>query len=161
VVCRGAGDNRLEPLVLPDAERRTLRGWVTRRKTVQELALWARIVLAWAEGRSNTAVSARLGINRIVTPPAGALLRACAASSGSPAARAMIADMTMRRSLGQSLGIASGAFLVTETKTDMGFELVGVGEKDRVVAFERRARRGQRAEGFVEVAVGCPDPGPV
>ena len=64
MVCRGAGDNRLEPLVLPDAERRTLRGRVTRRKTVQELALWARIVLAWAEGRSNTAVSARLGINR-------------------------------------------------------------------------------------------------
>ena len=58
------GDNRLEPLVLSDAERRTLQGWATRRKTAQGLALRARIVLACAEGRSNTAVSARLGISR-------------------------------------------------------------------------------------------------
>ena len=60
-----------------------------------------------------------------------------------------------------ALGGASGAFLVTELNTDMGFELVGSGEKDGVVAFEGRARRGQRAEGLVEVAVGRPDPGPV
>jgi transposase len=58
------GDSRLEPLVLSDAERRTLQGWITRRKTAQGLALRARIVLACAEGRSNTAVAARLGINR-------------------------------------------------------------------------------------------------
>src|SRR6266568_2273654 len=58
------GDNRLEPLVLSDAERRTLENWAKRRKTAQGLALRARIVLACAEGRSNTAVAARLGISR-------------------------------------------------------------------------------------------------
>src|SRR5512140_2095779 len=58
------GDNRLVPLVLSDAERRTLQGWATRRKNAQRLALRARIVLACAEGRSNTAVAARLGISR-------------------------------------------------------------------------------------------------
>src|SRR5204862_4322161 len=58
------GDTRLEPLVLADAERQMLQGWATRRKTAQGLALRARIVLACAESRSNTAVSARLGISR-------------------------------------------------------------------------------------------------
>ena len=50
--------------MLSDAERRTLENWAKRRKTAQGLALRARIVLACAEGRSNTAVAARLGINR-------------------------------------------------------------------------------------------------
>src|ERR1022692_1948260 len=59
------GDNRLEPLVLSDAERRTLQNWAKRRKTAQGLALRARIVLACAEGRSNTAVSARLRVSRV------------------------------------------------------------------------------------------------
>ncbi|WP_432251493.1 IS630 family transposase [Streptomyces sp. HNM1019] len=58
------GDNRLVPLVLSDAERRTLQGWARRRRTAQGLALRARIVLACAEGRSNIAVAARLGVNR-------------------------------------------------------------------------------------------------
>src|SRR5882724_4024562 len=58
------GDNRLEPLVLSEAERQTLENWAKRRKTAQGLALRARIVLACAEGRSNTAVAARLGISR-------------------------------------------------------------------------------------------------
>ena len=58
------GDTRLEPLVLSDAERRTLNGWARRRRTAQGLALRARIVLACAEGRSNTAVAARLGIRK-------------------------------------------------------------------------------------------------
>src|SRR2546429_4881721 len=58
------GDTRLEPLVLADAERQMLQGWATRRKTAQGLALRARIVLACAEGRSNIAVAARLGISR-------------------------------------------------------------------------------------------------
>jgi transposase len=58
------GDNRLEPLVLSEDERRTLESWVRRRGTAQGLALRARIVLACAEGRGNTAVAARLGINR-------------------------------------------------------------------------------------------------
>src|SRR2546430_16692254 len=60
----GMGDTRLEPLVLSDAERQMLPGWATRRKTAQGLALRARIVLACAEGRGNTAVAARLGISR-------------------------------------------------------------------------------------------------
>ena len=51
--------------MLSDAERRTLQGWATRRKTAQGLALRARIVLASAEGRSNTAVAARLGVSRV------------------------------------------------------------------------------------------------
>ena len=60
----GVADNRLEPVVLSDDERRTLENWAQRRKTAQALALRARIVLACAEGRSNTVVSARLGVNR-------------------------------------------------------------------------------------------------
>ncbi|WP_369033809.1 IS630 family transposase [Streptomyces adonidis] len=58
------GDNRLQPLALSDAERRTLRGWARRRSTAQGLALRARIVLACADGGSNTAVAARLGVDR-------------------------------------------------------------------------------------------------
>src|SRR2546425_6698143 len=58
------GDTRLEPLVLSDAERRTLENWAKRRKTAQGLALRARIVLACADGGPNIAVAARLGINR-------------------------------------------------------------------------------------------------
>ena len=58
------GDNRLEPLVLSQDERRTLENWASRRKTAQGLALRARIVLACAEGRNNTAVAARLRVNR-------------------------------------------------------------------------------------------------
>src|SRR5947199_10101620 len=58
------GDTRLAPLVLSDAERRTLENWAKRRKTAQGLALRARIVLACAEGRSNIAVAARLRVSR-------------------------------------------------------------------------------------------------
>jgi len=58
------GDTALEPLVLSEAERRTLENWAKRRKTAQGLALRARIVLACAEGRSNVAVAARLGASR-------------------------------------------------------------------------------------------------
>jgi transposase len=57
-------DTRLEPLVLTGDERRTLENWVKRRSTAQGLALRARIVLACAEGRSNVAVAARLGVSR-------------------------------------------------------------------------------------------------
>jgi transposase len=56
-------DPRLEPLVLSE-ERRTLDNWAKRRTTAQGLALRARIVLACAEGGSNIAVAARLGVNR-------------------------------------------------------------------------------------------------
>jgi hypothetical protein len=58
------GDTRLEPLVLSEAERRTLENWAKRRKTAQGLALRARIVLACAGGHSNTAVAARLRVSR-------------------------------------------------------------------------------------------------
>jgi transposase len=58
------GDTRLEPLVLSGDERRTLENWVRRRSTAQGLALRARIVLACAQGGSNTAVAARLGVSR-------------------------------------------------------------------------------------------------
>ena len=57
------GDSRLKPLVLSDDEQRTLESWVRRRSTAQGLALRARIVLACADGGSNTAVAARLGVN--------------------------------------------------------------------------------------------------
>jgi transposase len=57
-------DPRLEPLVLSDDERRTLENWVRRRCTAQGLALRARIVLACAQGGSNLAVAARLGVSR-------------------------------------------------------------------------------------------------
>jgi hypothetical protein len=50
------GDMRLEPLVLSEAERKTLKNGPERRKLAQ--ALGARIVLA---GGPNVAVSARLG----------------------------------------------------------------------------------------------------
>src|SRR6201987_3282054 len=58
------GDTRLEPLVLSEAERRTLENWAKRRKTAQGLALRARIVLACADGGPNIAVAARLGVHR-------------------------------------------------------------------------------------------------
>src|SRR5262244_2018153 len=58
------GDTRLAPLVLTADERRTLVNWVKRRSTAQGLALRARIVLACAQGGSNLAVAARLGVSR-------------------------------------------------------------------------------------------------
>ena len=51
------------PLILEDVERETLERWVRRPKTAQALALRARIILACAEGRSNTAVGADLGVS--------------------------------------------------------------------------------------------------
>ena len=47
-------------LMLSTEERETLRGWAQRPKTAQALALRARIILACAEGASNTAVAAAL-----------------------------------------------------------------------------------------------------
>ena len=54
------GDTALEPLVLSEAERRTLENWAKRRKTAQGLALRARIVLACAEGVNSKQVAADL-----------------------------------------------------------------------------------------------------
>jgi transposase len=55
-------------LTLTAGERGTLEGWAQRRKTAQALALRARIVLACAEGKSNTAVAASL---RLCKPTVG------------------------------------------------------------------------------------------
>ena len=49
------------PLVLTDDERSQLQRWERRRKSSQALALRSRIVLACADGASNTAVAASLG----------------------------------------------------------------------------------------------------
>jgi transposase len=47
---------------LSEAERLELERWARRRKTTQALALRARIVLRAAEGSSNTAIAAELGV---------------------------------------------------------------------------------------------------
>ena len=49
-------------LALDGAERETLEQWTRRPKTAQALALRARIVLACADGRSNTGVAAELRV---------------------------------------------------------------------------------------------------
>ncbi|HEY2576282.1 MAG TPA: IS630 family transposase, partial [Streptosporangiaceae bacterium] len=55
---------KLVPLVLSAEERQVLEGWARRRKTSQALALRSRIVLACADGESNTQVAAALGVTR-------------------------------------------------------------------------------------------------
>ena len=52
----------LPPLVLSPSERDALQQWVAQRKTAQALALRARIILACAEGLSNSDVSAQVGL---------------------------------------------------------------------------------------------------
>ena len=52
------------PLVLSTDERATLERWSRRRSSAQALALRCRIVLACAEGASNTEVAQRLGVSR-------------------------------------------------------------------------------------------------
>ncbi len=59
---------RLAELVLSDEERETLTRWSRRRKSSQALALRCRIVLACADGHSNTAVAGQL---RISNPTVG------------------------------------------------------------------------------------------
>ena len=49
-------------LILTAEERETLRRWARRPKTAQALALRARIVLACADGKSNTEVSGEMGL---------------------------------------------------------------------------------------------------
>jgi transposase len=55
---------RLPALTLTDDERATLERWARRRSSSQALAERCRIVLACAQGASNTAVAARLGVAR-------------------------------------------------------------------------------------------------
>lgn len=50
--------------MLSEADLLALQNWAKRRSTAQGLANRARIVLACAEGRNNTAVAARLGMDR-------------------------------------------------------------------------------------------------
>jgi transposase len=52
-------------LVLSDEERDTLERWARRPTTAQALALRCRIVLACAQGGSNTEVADQLGVNRM------------------------------------------------------------------------------------------------
>jgi transposase len=51
-------------VVLTDAERAELEGWARRRTSAAGLALRSRIVLAAADGESNSDMAARLGISR-------------------------------------------------------------------------------------------------
>jgi transposase len=55
---------KLPELALSGEERVTLERWARRRKSSQALALRCRIVLACAEGHSNTAVADRLGVSK-------------------------------------------------------------------------------------------------
>ena len=50
----------IPPLALDGAERETLEQWTRRPKTAQALALRARIVLACADGHSNTSGGRRV-----------------------------------------------------------------------------------------------------
>lgn len=52
-------------LVVTDEQRRTLEGYLRRRKTARGLAQRAEIVLASAEGLSNQAVARKLGVSRL------------------------------------------------------------------------------------------------
>lgn len=52
-----------QPVVLTDEECEVLTGWARRRKTAQALAMRARIVLACADGLSNTEVAAVEGVS--------------------------------------------------------------------------------------------------
>src|SRR3954454_8870773 len=65
--CAGLTDGRRSgrpkaELVVTDAEREQLTRWSRRAKTAQALALRSKIVLACADGRSNTEVAARLRV---------------------------------------------------------------------------------------------------
>ena len=55
----------LAPITLSDSEREQLKRWARRRKSSQGLAQRCRIVLAAAEGMSNTEVAARVGVSTV------------------------------------------------------------------------------------------------
>jgi len=59
---------RLKPVTLTDDERTKLAAWTRRPKTAQRLALRARIVLAAANGHTNTAIATDL---RVTLPTVG------------------------------------------------------------------------------------------
>ncbi len=55
----------LDPLELTDEQRSELRGWARRPRTAQAMALRARIVLAAADGWTNTEIAEELSVNRV------------------------------------------------------------------------------------------------
>ena len=59
---------RLKPVTLTDDERSKLAAWTRRPTTAQRLALRARIILAAADGRTNTAIATDL---RVTLPTVG------------------------------------------------------------------------------------------
>jgi len=61
----GAPGRPKAELKLSGEERETLQRWARRPRSAQALALRSRIVLACADGASNTEVAARLGINKL------------------------------------------------------------------------------------------------
>lgn len=54
----------IPPLTITAEEQETLERWTRRRTTAQALAQRARLVLACAEGHTNTAVAAELGVTK-------------------------------------------------------------------------------------------------
>src|SRR5580692_10925814 len=58
------GSPRTAEMYLSAEERQVLEGWTRRRKTSQARALRARIVLACADGGSNTEVAVALRVSR-------------------------------------------------------------------------------------------------
>ena len=54
----------IPPLTITGEERGALERWTRRRKTAQGLALRARLILGCADGKTNTAVAAELGVSR-------------------------------------------------------------------------------------------------
>jgi len=50
---------------LSDEERDTLQRWARRHSSAQALALRSRIVLACAQGKTNTAIAVELGCNQV------------------------------------------------------------------------------------------------
>ena len=61
----GAPGRPKTELTLSGEERETLQRWARRPKSAQVLALRSRIVLACADGSTNTEVAARLGVNKV------------------------------------------------------------------------------------------------
>jgi transposase len=51
-------------LAITEAERSTLQGWALRPKSAQALALRAKIILACAEGKTNTAVAGQFRVTK-------------------------------------------------------------------------------------------------
>jgi transposase/transposase-like protein len=153
-----AGKPRL-PLVLTDAERRTLEGWAKRRKTAQGLAQRARIVLLCAEGKSNTAVAAELGItretvgkwrNRFVTARFAGLSDEPRPGVPRTITDAQIEEVVVRRLkpwLVEEFKVSTDPFLIDKVRDVVGLYLAppanaavfSVDEKPQIQALERTA----------------------